>query len=339
MKDNINKIETSSTNFFVSKYSAREIEALLDRVANLQETSLTYEEVQMLRNKGISNLSTFNGNYDSLYNTPQIPTKLSDLDEDLGSEERYIKNTEADELVREVFRAAGFQPSSNKLADYVNDADFITAQDVNDMVAGIKATIKNLRIPTRYSDLHNDKGYISEEIIDDKMQVITDRVSEINSYVNTEIEYLKEETTNIYNNVLELNNVSHDHANKAILDEIKRSEPSIHVGSEPPIDPLTIWIDTNDSYLSDDMFDNIYGNNVVQEMLELITCLGEKVASLQSELSILQSRIESGEFGKPDDDEPVEKPDSKYNTFLFENGDMAVSEDGDKFIIEDNTKI
>jgi hypothetical protein len=337
MNDNINKIENSSTNFFVSKYSAKEIEALLDKIANYDV--LTYEEIQLLRNKGIENLSTFDGNYNSLTNTPEIPSKLSDLDPDLGSEESYIKNTEAEELVREVFRAAGFQPSSDKLSQYVNDADFITAQEVNNMVAGIRITMNQLKIPTKYSDLHNDKGFISEYIIDDKIQVINDRMNNLDSLVDSEITYLKNETTKIYNNVLDLNDVSHDHANKAILDEIKRSEPSIHVGNEPPIDPLTIWIDTNDSYLSDPMFDDIYENNIITQLTLMIETLGEKVASLQSELSILQSRIESGEFGKPDDDKPVEKPDSRYNTFIFENGDMAVSEDGDKFIIEDNTKI
>lgn len=339
MQDNINKIENSSTNFFVSKYSAREIEALLDRVANYD--MLTYEEIQMLRNKGIANLSTFDGNYENLVNTPQIPTKLSDLDPDLGDEESYIKNTEAEELVREVFRAAGFQPSSNKLSDYDNDADFITEQDVNDMVAGIKVMIKNMKIPTKYSDLHNDKGYLSEYIIDDKIQVVNNRVNDLNVSVNLDIDYLKNETTKIYNNVLDLNNDTHTHDNKAILDEIKRSEPSIHVGTEPPIDPLTIWIDTNDSYLSDPMFDDIYGNNIVTQMTEMVTYLGEKIADLQMQIATLEARLESGEFGKPDDDndEPVEKPDSKYNTFLFENGDMAISEDGDKFIIEDNTKI
>lgn len=338
MKDNIDKIENSSSSYFVSKYNAREIEALLDKVANNYDV-LTYEEIQMLRNKGIANLSTFDGNYNNLINTPEIPSKLSDLDPDLGHEETYIKNTEVDEIVREVFRAAGFQPSSNKLKDYVNDADFITAQVVNDMIAGIKATLKALKIPTKYSDLHNDKNYISEYIIDDKIEAINNRMNDLDSNVNVEINSIKEQTTNIQNNVLELNNTSHTHENMNILEGIKRSEPSIHVGPEPPEDPSTVWIDINDSYIVDDMFNDIYGNNIVNQMLQLATAMGEKITALETEVAVLTARLESGEFGKPDDEEEVERPDSRQNMFVSENGDYFVSEDGDKFILEDNTKI
>ena len=337
MTDKFSRIGTTK-NTFSSKYSPREIEALLDIVAS-QYDMLTYEETQMLRNKGISNLSTFNNNYEDLLNTPTIPSKLSDLENDIS----YIERDEVETIVQEIFRAAGFQPSSNKLSDYENDAYFVTETTLANNIATVMNVIRNLRYPTKYSDLYNDKGFISEHVIDDKIKAFNNRLNSMYTDIENELQQLRLEHDKVLNSIVNIEMVSHSHDNKDILDQITQAEPSVHVGTLPPKDPRTIWIDTNDSYIVDDMFNDIYGNNIVNQMLQLATAMGEKINALEKEIAVLKAKLESGEVGKPDDEdkeeEEVERPDSRQNIFISENGDYFVSEDGDKFILENNTKI
>ena len=141
-----------------------------DVVTNAVKTttqSLTDAQKQQARTNIGAGTSSFDGNYNSLSNTPTIPTKTSDITNDSG----YI--TDNDILVKSVngqtgtivLDAAdvGALPDTtaipSKTSDLTNDSGYITS-------TALEPYAKTADVPTKTSQLTNDSGYITNAALD-----------------------------------------------------------------------------------------------------------------------------------------------------------------------------
>ena len=204
---------------------------------NKEEKNHTHEELHEHANKDIldditsnkidewDNKSEFDGDYNSLTNKPTIPTRVSQLTNDgIYATETYVQN-----------KIAEAQLSGEE----VDLSGFATKDELN-----AKADVED--IPTKVSQLENDKGYLTEHInIDGKVDKVEgkslisdseiERLANVDNYTHpsthnatmiTEDEthrFVTDEERNYWNNKEEKNHTHeelHEHDNKNILDNI-----------------------------------------------------------------------------------------------------------------------
>ena len=118
--------------------------------------------------------------------------------------------------------------------------------------------------------------YVCEELLSEIINVarrdkIRKRVSE------NELQQLRLENDKVLNSVSNMEMVSHSHNNKDILDQITQAEPSVYVGTLPPKDPRTLWVDTTEEYI-------ITQTPVIQEFKDSIEKIKSQLLELNSKL-------------------------------------------------------
>ena len=204
---------------------------------NKEEKNHTHKELHEHANKDIldditsdkidewDNKSEFDGDYNSLTNKPTIPTRVSQLTNDgIYATETYVRNKIAE---------AQLSGEEVDLSGYATKDELNAKADVED-------------IPTKVSQLENDKGYLTEHInIDGKVDkeegksLISDseieRLANVDNYTHpsthnatmiTEDEthrFITDEERNYWNNKEEKNHTHeelHTHNNKNVLDDI-----------------------------------------------------------------------------------------------------------------------
>ena len=94
-----------------------------------------------------------------------------------------------------------------------------------------------------------------------------------------------------------------------------------HMGSTPPDDESIIWIDT-----SEDEVENVLGGSLIEELMDTIRSMQEKINKLEEEVEYL--KINGGGTIVP----PIIE-DGSY--IITEDGDLIVTEDDENLILEE----
>ena len=145
--------------------SREEVQELFDRLCLLifnderdkaYHYVLTEEEYGILKDIGFNNISDFSGRYSDLTGLPDIPEKVTDLED-------------ADKYATKDYIAAFIgDPIPRKLSQLYNDMGFITSEAIPE-------------IPTRLSELENDPGFITG----DKLDELFNGIPEVDESGNT----------------------------------------------------------------------------------------------------------------------------------------------------------
>lgn len=136
-----------------------------DVVTNAVKTTaqnLTDTQKQQARTNIGAGTSSFDGDYNSLSNQPSIPTKTSDLDNDMGFITSADVPTELSELTNDVgyITESALKPYAKttdlptKTSQLTNDSGYITN-------VALDGYVKETDIPTKVSQLENDNKYIT----------------------------------------------------------------------------------------------------------------------------------------------------------------------------------
>ena len=125
-------------------------------------TEQEFAEMQVINNKDIidqitqenidnwNNKSTFDGNYNNLTNKPNIPTKVSNLQNDSG----FITEIPNEYITEEELDSKGYLTEHQDISNLATKEELFN-KDYNDL-------INKPNIPTHTSELENDSNYISE---------------------------------------------------------------------------------------------------------------------------------------------------------------------------------
>ena len=255
-------------------YSHEELKALLKKIKD--GAVLTQNERKtLIEDIGLKNISTFNGNYNSLYNLPDIRQKTLDVIEELN----LATNPDIARVIEEVIQEI------NKNISKLNEQKADKIHTHNDLYYN-----KN-EIDIMINDASNDVDLTSyvrdEELADELLAYATIEyiIAELTKYANKE-------------HMHELTDI------KSIQNELDKKANLENVYDKAQIDEMLENVDTeggehtHDEFLKKEDADNLYAikedTEVTFELIDLLeNSIEEHISDANNSISNVQSNLES----------------------------------------------
>ena len=188
--------------FYFLNYTHNELQSLLQKLDN--NHMLTENQYyQLVEEIGLDNISTFTGDYEDLINQPNIPTRLSDLFNDMGfiSEKDIIyeindelipikENLKEIELIVSALNKLDLDIIADDLAQLQNDLNFLNKmfEELRHLNNSFSSQLEST--DSEIKKINNDIDFIISEqnYLSDSIKTVKDNIRSINE---TKIELTK----------------------------------------------------------------------------------------------------------------------------------------------------
>lgn len=254
-------------------------------------------------------------NLDGFATKEDIPTKLSDLENDsnflTSVPSEYITDKELEDRLKNI-----------EVDTNVDLSNYVTKNELNNKA-------EKSEIPTKTSQLTNDSNYISSI----PKEYITENELENKNYASESFV-----TNKIAEAQLSGGNVSVDLSGFATKDDLNekanKSEIPEKVSQlENDKGYLTEHQDLGNYYTKNEVDKKINDNETIQNLLEIIGSLQSQIQKLQEDVEYLKTHGGGGTI--PDDDENEDVVND--GVLILEDGFELLLEDGSSILLEGNT--